>query len=77
MNVRKASGLDGIPPIFRVSVFRAGVSSHSTLLSKPKTNIFLGDGSLHMIQPISKKNSRSERSNHHPLVITCIKSKVI
>src|ERR1700755_3610084 len=77
MNVRKASGPDGIPPrVLRECASELApplVQLYSLCLN---TNIFPQCWKRALIQPIPKKGSRSDTSNYRTIPLTCILSKI-
>src|ERR1700755_2788144 len=77
MNVRKASGPDGIPP----RVLRECASELASVLVQLyslclNTNTFPQCWKRALVQPIPKKGSRSDPSNYRPIPLTCILSKI-
>ena len=77
MNVRKASGPDGIPP----RVLRECASELAPVLVQLftlclNTNTFPLCWKRAFVQPIPKKGSRSDPSNYRPIALTCVLSKI-
>ena len=77
MNVRKASGPDGIPP----RVVRECASELAPVLVQLfslclNTNTFPLCWKRAFVQPIPKKGSRSDPSNYRPIALTCVLSKI-
>src|ERR1700755_1883082 len=76
MNVRKASGPDGIPPrVLRECASKLApvlVQLYSLCLN---TNTFPQCWKRAFVQPIKKKCSRSDNSNYRSIALTCVLSK--
>src|ERR1700755_1786560 len=76
MNVRKASGPDGIPPrVLRECASELAPSLVQLFSLCLNTSTFHQCWKRAIVQPISKKGSRFDPSNYRPIALTCILSK--
>src|ERR1700755_1708381 len=77
MNVRKASGPDGIPPrVLRECASELAPSLVQLFSLCLNTSTFPQCWKRAIVQPIPKKGSRSDPSNYRPIALTCILSKI-